>query len=65
MRFMATLLSNLVDNLMVGIHKSRCKDFDCFLEYKSGKNSLTKYILQNISYVYLAIKNIQTGLVKN
>ena len=65
MRFMATLLSNLVDNLTVGIHKSRCKDCDCFLEYGSGKNSLTKYILQNISYVYLAIKNIQTGLMKN
>ena len=58
MRFMATLFT-------VGIHKSRCNDCDCFLEYESGKNSLTKYVLQNISYVYSAIKNIQTGLMKN
>ena len=65
MRFMTALLSNLVDNLTVGIHKNRCKDCDCFLGYESGKNSLTKYILQNISYVYLAIKNIETGLMKN
>ena len=31
--FMATSLSNLVDNLTEGIHKIKCKDCDCFLEY--------------------------------
>ena len=30
-RFMASSLSNLVDNLAEGIHKIRCKDCDCFL----------------------------------
>ena len=30
-RFMASLLSNLVDNLAEGIHKIKCKDCDCFL----------------------------------
>ena len=32
---MATSLSNLVDNLTEGIHKIKCKDCDCFLEYQS------------------------------
>ena len=32
-RFMTTSLSNLVDNLTEGIHKIKCKDCDCFLEY--------------------------------
>ena len=34
-RFIATSLSNLVDNLAEGIHKVKCKDCDCFLEYGS------------------------------
>ena len=33
---MASLVSNLVDNLSEGIHKLKCKDCDCFLEYESG-----------------------------
>ena len=32
-RFMTSSLSNLVDNLVEGIHKIKCKEFDCFLEY--------------------------------
>ena len=32
-RFMASSLSNLVDNLAEGIHKIKCKDCDCFLEH--------------------------------
>ena len=32
-RFMATLLSNLVDNLTEGIHKVKNKNCDCFLQY--------------------------------
>ena len=42
-RFMATSLSNLVDNLTEGIHKIKCKDSDCFLEYESVKDNLIKY----------------------
>ena len=42
-RFMATLLSNLVDNLTEGIHKIKCKDCDCFLEYESVKDILIKH----------------------
>ena len=41
-RFMATSLSNLVDNLTEGIHKIKCKDCDCFLEYESVKDNLIK-----------------------
>ena len=37
--FRATLLSNLVDNLTEGIHKIKCKDCDCFLEYESVKDN--------------------------
>ena len=32
-KFMAYQLSNLVVNLAEGIHKIKCKDCDCFLEY--------------------------------
>ena len=38
-RFMATSLSNLADNLTDGIHKIKCKDCDCFLEYESVKDN--------------------------
>ena len=34
---MSTSLSNAVDNITEGIHKIRCKDCDCFLEYESAK----------------------------
>ena len=42
-RFMASSLSNLVDNLTERIHKIKCKDFNCFLEYESVKDNLIKY----------------------
>ena len=35
---MAISLSNLVDNLAEKNQKIKCKDCDCFLEYKSAKN---------------------------
>ena len=38
---MASLLSNLVDNLAEEVHKIKCKD--CFLEYESVKGNLIKY----------------------
>ena len=41
-RFIATLLSNLVDNLAEGIHKVKCKDCDCFLEYESVRENLIR-----------------------
>ena len=34
MRFMATLLSKLIDNLTEGIHKIKFKDCGCFLNMK-------------------------------
>ena len=33
MRFIGTSLSKLVDNLTEGIHKIKCKDCGCFLEF--------------------------------
>ena len=41
---MASALSNLVDSLAEGIHKTKCQDCDCFLEYESVKDNLMKYI---------------------
>ena len=41
-RFMASSLSNLVDNLAEGIHKIKCKDCNYFLEYGSVKGNLIK-----------------------
>ena len=41
-RFMATSLSNLVDNLTEGFHKIECKDCDCFVEHESIKDNLIK-----------------------
>ena len=42
-RFMASSLSNLVDNLTEEIHKIKCRDCNCFLEYESVKDNLIKY----------------------
>ena len=42
-RFISSSLSNLVDNLAEGIHKIKCKDCGCFLEYESVKDNLIKY----------------------
>ena len=40
---MATLLSNLVDNQAEEVHKIKCKDCDCFLEYETFNDDLIKY----------------------
>ena len=40
---MTSSLSNIVDNLAEGIHKTKCKNCDCSLEYESVKNNLIKY----------------------
>ena len=42
-QFMATSLSNLADNLTEEIHKIKCKDCNCFLEYGSVKDNSIKY----------------------
>ena len=42
-KFMATLVSNLVDNLAEGVHKIKCKNCDCFLERESFKCNSIKY----------------------
>ena len=39
-KFMASSLSNLVDNIMEKIHKIKCKYCDCFTEYKRVKGNL-------------------------
>ena len=36
-RLMASLLSNLVDNIVEGIYEIKGKDCDCFLKYESVK----------------------------
>ena len=36
---MATSLLNLVDNLTEGIHKNKCNEYDCFLEYESVEDN--------------------------
>ena len=41
-RFMASSLSNLVGNIAEEIHKIKCKDCDCFLEYESVTGNLIK-----------------------
>ena len=52
-RLMASSLSNLVDNLTEGIHKIKCKDCDCFVEYGSVKDNLIKYKYLSCSRDYL------------
>ena len=42
-RFMASSLSSLVDNLAEAVHKIKCEDCDCFLEYESVKDNLIQY----------------------
>ena len=40
---MESSLSNLADNLAEEIHKIKCKDCECFLEYETVKDNLIKY----------------------
>ena len=40
---MASSLSNLIDNTTERIHKIKCKNWGCFLEYESIKENMTKY----------------------
>ena len=56
---MATSLSNLVDNITEGIHKIKCKDYYCFLEYESAKDNLIRYkcLSCNKDYLKKLMKN--------
>ena len=47
-------LSNLVNNLTEGIHKIKCKDCDCFLEYESVEDNLLKYKCLSCNKYYLS-----------
>ena len=49
---MASSLSNLADNLLEGIHKIKCIDCDCFLEYKGVKGYLIKYKCLYCNIIY-------------
>ena len=55
-RFVATSLSHLGDNITELIHKIKCKNGDCFLQYESAKDNLIKYKFK---------QNIQTKLKSN
>ena len=57
-RFIASSLSNLVDELAEGIHKAKCKDCSCFFEYESVNENLInyKYLSCNKSYSKKLIK---------
>ena len=46
-RFVASSLSNLFGNLAERIHKIKCKNCDCFLEYESVKDNLIKCLSCN------------------
>ena len=39
----ARFMTNLVDNVTEGIHKIKCKNYNCFLGYESTKDNLIKY----------------------
>ena len=39
---MASSLSNLVDNVTVGIHKIKYEDRDCFLEYQKWQEQFNE-----------------------
>ena len=51
-KFIASSLSNLVDNVAKGIDKINCKDCDCFLEYESVPENLIKYKLLSCNKDY-------------
>ena len=42
-RFLTSSLPNPVNNLSEGIHKIKCKDRNCFIEYKRANDNLIKY----------------------
>ena len=61
--FMESSVSNFVDNLEEGMHKIKCKDYDCFLEYESVKENSMKYRCLSCNKDYL--KKIDKELKKH
>ena len=59
-RFMASLLSNLIDSFAEGILKINWKWHDCFLEYESVKENLIKY-----KYLTWIIEIFRKKMTKN
>ena len=53
MRFMATSLTKLVDNISEGIHKIKCKEYVCSLKYERVRNNLIKYKCLSCNKNYL------------
>ena len=49
---MTISLSNLVDNLTEGIHKIKCKNCDCFVEYESVQDNLIPYTFLSCNQDY-------------
>ena len=52
-RFMVSSLSYCTDNLAEGIHQTKCRDCDCFLEYENVKDNLVKYKCLSCNKDYL------------
>ena len=57
---MASSLSSLINNHTEGIHKMKCKDCDCCLEYESVKDDFIKYkcLSYNKKQHYWRIKKV-------
>ena len=56
---MASYVLNLVNSLAEGIHKTKCRDCNCFLEYESLNDNLIKYNCLFCNNI------IQTRMMKN
>ena len=55
--FMGTSLSKLVDNLKEEIHRTKCRNWDCFLEYESVKDNLIIYKFLSCNRDYSSMLN--------
>ena len=54
---MGTSLSKLVDNLKEEIHRTKCRNWDCFLEYESVKDNLIIYKFLSCNRDYSSMLN--------
>ena len=54
---MGTSLSKLVDNLKEEIHRTKCRNWDCFLEYESVKDNLIIYKCLSCNRDYSSMLN--------
>ena len=55
--FMGTSLSKLVDNLKEEIHRTKCRNWDCFLEYESVKDNFIIYKFLSCNRDYSSMLN--------